>query len=84
MGGYLVCGGGLGEPERELSQHTEPLEQVVGPDIKTEGLSQNAAIMLSKQKPGQRGTLGGAWEVGAGAGEPPPAPLRVFSAKEIN
>lgn len=71
----------MGDPARELSQHTEPLAQVVGPDIKTEGLSQNAAIMLSKQKPGQRGTLGAC--VGAGAGGLP-APLKVFSANERN
>jgi len=47
---------GLGAPALELSQHTEPLAHVVGVETSTEGLSQKAAIMLSRQNPGQRGT----------------------------
>lgn len=49
----------------ELSQHTEPCLQFDVRDIKTEGRSQNAAIMLSKQNPGHRGAGGG---VGGGVG----------------
>lgn len=81
VGGYLTCGGGFGEPARELSQQTEPLAQVVGLEINIEGLSQKAAMMLSKQKPGHLVTRGGAWAVGAGAGGPP-VPPNVFSANE--
>lgn len=79
-GGCLFCGGGLGEPALELSQQTEPLAQVVGPEINTEGLSQKAAIILSKQKPGHLGILGGA--CGACCGPGPLPPLKVFSAKD--
>lgn len=82
MGGGVgdgVGGGnfGLGAPARELSQQTEPLEQVVGFVNSTEGRSQKAAIMVSKQKPGQRGTAGGAG--GGGAGE-----FSVLSANDMN
>lgn len=82
MGGGVgggVGGGnfGLGAPARELSQHTEPLEQVVGVETSMEGRSQKAAMMLSRQKPGQRGTCGGAGD-GGGAGE-----FSVFSANEM-
>lgn len=38
-----------------LSQHIEPLLHVDVCGIRTEGLSQNAAIILSKQKPGHLG-----------------------------
>lgn len=79
-GGCLFCGGGFGEPALELSQHTEPLVQVVGDEINTEGLSQKAAIILSKQKPGHLGILGGA--CGAGCCEGPFPPLKVFSAND--
>jgi hypothetical protein len=62
----LVVAGGLGlgrgldgvTPEaapRVLSQHTEPLWQLDVWAIRTDGRSQNAAIMLIRQKPGQRG-----------------------------
>lgn len=84
MGGGVgdgVGGGnfGLGAPARELSQQTEPLEQVVGCETKIDGRSQKAAMMLSRQKPGQRGTCGGACGGGGGgAGE-----FNVFSANEI-
>lgn len=86
MGGGVgegVAGGnfGLGAPARELSQQTEPLEQVVGCETKIDGRSQKAAMMFSRQKPGQRGTCcgaacGGGGAVGAGA-------FNVFSANEI-
>lgn len=39
----------------ESSQHTDPLLQLAVLGIITEGRSQKAAIMLSKQNPGQRG-----------------------------
>ena len=38
-----------------LSQQTEPLLQLDVYGIKTEGLSQNAAIIFNKQNPAQRG-----------------------------
>jgi hypothetical protein len=41
-----------------LSQHTEPLWQFDVWAIKTDGRSQNAAIILMRQKPGQRGSGG--------------------------
>jgi hypothetical protein len=67
----LVVAGGLGlgrgldgvTPEaapRVLSQHTEPLWQLDVWAIRTDGRSQNAAIMLMRQKPGQRGS--GSWD----------------------
>lgn len=79
--GGAVGGGnfGLGAPERELSQQTEPLEQVVGVVNKTEGRSQKAAMSMSRQKPGQRCTAGGAGGGGGGAGE-----FSVLSAKDMN
>jgi hypothetical protein len=40
---------------RVLSQHTEPLWQLDVWAIRTDGRSQNAAMMLMMQKPGQRG-----------------------------
>jgi hypothetical protein len=76
----LVVAGGLGlglgldgvTPEtppllwwpRVLSQHTEPLWQLDVWAIRTDGRSQNAAIMLMRQKPGQRGSGGGAVVLG--------------------
>jgi len=56
--GEGVGGGnlGLGAPALELSQHTDPLAQVVGVETRIEGLSQKAAMMLSRQNPGQCGT----------------------------
>lgn len=56
--GEGVGGGSLGltTPDRELSQHTDPLAHVVGVETSTEGRSQKAAMMFSRQKPGQRGT----------------------------
>lgn len=56
-------GGGRGRVVVEIlesSQHTDPLLQFEVFGIITEGRSQKAAIMLSRQKPGQRG--GGAWK----------------------
>lgn len=51
-------GGGLGravEPARVLSQQTDPLPQLEVRGMITEGRSQKAAIMFSKQNPGHRG-----------------------------
>lgn len=56
-------GGGRGRVVVEIlesSQHTDPLLQFDVLGMITEGRSQNAAIMFSRQKPGQRG--GGAWK----------------------
>lgn len=61
---FDCCGlGGLGlgfgdECERVLSQQTEPLWQLDVLGIKTDGRSQKAAIILSKQKPGHLGSGG--------------------------
>lgn len=43
---------------RVLSQHTEPRWQLDVWAIRTDGRSQNAAMMLIRQKPGQRGSGG--------------------------
>lgn len=51
-------GGGRGRvvvETRESSQQTDPLLQFEVFGMITEGLSQKAAIIFSKQKPGQRG-----------------------------
>lgn len=51
-------GGGRGRvvvDTRELSQHTDPLLQLDVRGMITDGRSQNAAMILSKQKPGQCG-----------------------------
>lgn len=50
---------------RVLSQHTDPCLQLDVREISTEGRSQNAAIMLSKQNPGHRGAAAvvGGWYV---------------------
>lgn len=55
-------GGGLGlfvVTARELSQHTDPCLQLAVREISTEGRSQKAAIIFSRQNPGQRGAGGG-------------------------
>lgn len=64
--GLVGCGRCLVElTVRELSQQTEPCLQFEVRESSTDGRSQNAAIMLSKQNPGQRGAGGG---VGGGVG----------------
>ena len=64
-GAGVVGGGGVGlvgcgrgfcvDAIRVLSQHTEPLLQLEVRGIRTEGRSQNAAIMFNKQNPGHLG-----------------------------
>ena len=43
---------------RVLSQHTDPRWQLDVWAMRTDGRSQNAAMMLMRQKPGQRGSCG--------------------------
>lgn len=47
-----------------LSQQTEPRLQFMVLGIRMEGLSQNAAIMFSKQKPGHLGAEGLKYKIG--------------------
>lgn len=64
---FVVCGRGFWvDAIRLLSQQTEPLLQLDVLGIKTEGLSQNAAIMFSKQNPGHLGRgalIDGIWSL---------------------
>lgn len=59
VAGVEVCGLGFGRPDCEaalvLSQQTEPLLHVEVWGISTDGRSQNAAMMLSRQYPGHFG-----------------------------
>lgn len=62
----VVVGGGVGlgfclagGATLVLSQQIDPLLQVCVCGISTEGLSQNAAIILRRQKPGHLGRLEG-------------------------
>lgn len=59
----VVCGAGVvvrgvGGGALVLSQHTLPRLQLDVCGTKTDGRSQKAAIILNKQKPGQRGAGG--------------------------
>lgn len=58
-GGGLRWGGGGRGAVLVLSQQIEPCLQLLVLWIIIEGRSQNAAIMLSRQNPGQRGAGGG-------------------------
>lgn len=49
------CGFGLTVVTRVLSQHTEPFLQLDVCGIRTEGLSQKAAIIFNRQNPGHMG-----------------------------
>lgn len=58
-GGWCGLGRGLAVDviALVLSQHTEPLLQLDVRGIRTEGLSQKAAMMLSKHRPGHLGRV---------------------------
>lgn len=67
LGFCAVCEGD-GAAALVLSQHTEPRLHVDVYDTSTDGRSQNAAIRLSKQKPGHLGNGGPAAVVDDGGG----------------
>lgn len=64
--GFGACAAD-GAATRVLSQHTEPRLHVDVYDTSTDGRSQNAAIRLSRQKPGHLGSGGPAAVVVVGA-----------------